>query len=129
MFIHEFIEHSPIHCSGEDVEVSAILEEGITLREHLERLLQRVDLSLAALDALLVAHAGVDTGRAQRLEGLERLVEQALRVLEVVERVDEVGARAVQVRLRLRLARLLRRDGRLGLLREGREGPQERGLN
>ena len=99
MFIHEFIEHSPIHCSGEDVKVSAILEEGITLREHLERLLQRVDLGLAALDALLVAHAGVDTGRAQRLEGLERLVEQALRVLEVVERVDEVGARAVQVRL------------------------------
>merc|ERR1719375_1527910 len=100
----------------------ALGDLAVLLVEHAERVLERLDLRLPAGDALLVAHARVDARRAELLEGLERAVEEFLRVLQRVEIGHEVTAGAVQVRLGLLLAGLLRRDGGLRLLREGREG-------
>ena len=52
--------------------------------EDLERLLQGLDLLLAARDAVLVADAGVDAGRLQLVEVGERGIELLLGALEVL---------------------------------------------
>merc|ERR1719161_1770419 len=99
----------------------ALRNLAILLIEDAERVLERLDLSLTARHALLVAHARVHADRAELLERLEGFVEQFLRVLQGVEVGHKVTARAIQVGLGLLLARLLRRDRRLRLLRERSE--------
>merc|ERR1719159_1133469 len=96
----------------------ALSNLAVLLVEDAKRILERLDLGLAACDALLVAHARVHARRAELLERLQGLVEQILRVRQSVEVGHKITAGAVQVSLGLLLPGLLRRDRRLRLLRE-----------
>merc|ERR1719456_2007864 len=58
-----------------------------------ERLVQGLDLLLPTGHALLVRHAGVDAGRAELFQLLERLVQEGLLLAHVRQRVRDFGDR------------------------------------
>merc|ERR1719331_939120 len=102
------------HVAARNKRGRALLD--ILAGEDLERLLERLDLGLAARHALLVAHARVNAARLELVVVSERSVKLSLSSLEVLLRRGELPVLArLQLLLVVGLRRLRRAiHGRIG---------------